>query len=190
MNASATSQHNGQAADTGAEPALIPHWIGGAAEAPAGRSRDVTESATGATIARVPLGSAQDADRAVAHASGAAGAWGAATLAFRTQVLFRFRGLVDAYRDDLAQLITREHGKVLDDARGEVARGLEVVDFACGLPHLLKGEMSGSVSGGVDSYSLRQPLGVVAGITPFNFPVMVPLWMFPVALAAGNAFIL
>ena len=104
--------------------------------------------------------------------------------------MFAFRELVDAHKDDLARLITREHGKVLSDATGEVTRGLEVVEFACGLGHLLKGEATPSVSSGVDSHSLRQPLGVVAGITPFNFPVMVPLWMAPVALACGNAFIL
>jgi malonate-semialdehyde dehydrogenase (acetylating) / methylmalonate-semialdehyde dehydrogenase len=192
MTASHAASHNGEAAaarETG--PALIPHWIAGAADAaPAGRCRDITNSATGEVIARVALGDAGDVDRAVTAAAAAARAWGRASLARRSEVLFRFRALVDSYRDDLAQLITREHGKVLDDARGEVTRGLEVVDFACGLPHLLKGEMSAGVSGGVDSYSLRQPLGVVAGITPFNFPVMVPMWMAPVALAAGNAFIL
>jgi malonate-semialdehyde dehydrogenase (acetylating)/methylmalonate-semialdehyde dehydrogenase len=191
MTPSATSRSNGRPPDGEPGIALVPHWIGGAADEGTGDRRgDVTESATGETIAQVPFATADDVARAVRRATAAAREWGATSLARRTDVLFRFRALVDAYRDDLAQLITREHGKMLDDARGEVARGLEVVDFACGLSHLLKGEMSAGVSGGVDSYSLRQPLGVVAGITPFNFPVMVPLWMCPIAIAAGNAFIL
>ena len=105
-------------------------------------------------------------------------------------MLFAFRELVDRHRDDLARLITAEHGKVTEDARGEVARGIEVVEFACGIPHLFKGEFSEDVSTGVDASSVRQPLGVVAGITPFNFPVMVPMWMYPVAIACGNTFIL
>ncbi len=173
------------------EPATLRHWIGGRAdERAAGRHGDVTDSATGEVVARVPFASTADVDAVVRVASAAAPAWAATSLHRRAEVLFRFRALVDAHRDALAERITREHGKVLSDALGEVQRGLEVVDFACGLGHLLKGEMSPQVSGGVDSYSLRQPLGVVAGVTPFNFPAMVPLWMFPIALAAGNAFIL
>ena len=108
----------------------------------------------------------------------------------RARVLFRFKALLDAHIDELAALITSEHGKVLADARGEVTRGIEVVEFACGIPHLLKGEFSDNVGSGVDCWSLRQPLGVCAGITPFNFPAMVPLWMFPVAIACGNTFVL
>ena len=116
--------------------------------------------------------------------------WRETSLTARTRILFAFRELVDRHRDDLARLITAEHGKVLEDARGEVARGIEVVEFACGIPHLLKGEFSEDVSTGVDASSVRQPLGVVAGITPFNFPVMVPMWMYPVAIACGNTFVL
>ena len=173
------------------EPATLRHWIGGRADDRAtSRHGDVTDSATGEVVARVPFASRADVDAVVRVAAEAADRWRGVSLHRRAEVLFRFRALVDAHRDALAERITREHGKVLSDALGEVQRGLEVVDFACGLGHLLKGEMSPQVSGGVDSYSLRQPLGVVAGITPFNFPAMVPLWMFPIAIAAGNAFIL
>jgi malonate-semialdehyde dehydrogenase (acetylating) / methylmalonate-semialdehyde dehydrogenase len=172
-------------------PTTIAHWIGGRADAGTGeRFGDVTESATGEVVARVSFASQADIDRALALAAEAAKAWGRASLGQRTKVMFAFREQVNSRRDELAQAITREHGKVLSDAAGEVQRGMEVIDFACGLGHLLKGEMSDQVSRGVDSYSLRQPLGVVAGITPFNFPVMVPLWMAPVALACGNAFVL
>jgi malonate-semialdehyde dehydrogenase (acetylating)/methylmalonate-semialdehyde dehydrogenase len=175
---------------TGTATALH-HWIGGSRDkSAAARYGEVTESATGEVVARVPFATPDDVDRAVALAADAARGWGRASVSRRTAVLFRFRELVHAHRDELAALITREHGKVLSDAQGEVQRGLEVAEFACGLGHQLKGEMSAQVSGGVDSYSLRQPLGVAAGITPFNFPVMVPMWMFPIALAAGNAFIL
>jgi malonate-semialdehyde dehydrogenase (acetylating)/methylmalonate-semialdehyde dehydrogenase len=173
------------------DPVTLSHWIGGRPDdSPADRWSEVTRSSTGEVIARVPLASADTVDRAVQVAAAAAEEWGAASIAQRTRVLFAFRHLVDAHRRDLAEIITREHGKVLADAEGEVQRGLEVVEFACGIGHLQKGEMSGGVSRGVDSYSLRQPLGVVAGITPFNFPVMVPMWMVPVALACGNAFVL
>jgi malonate-semialdehyde dehydrogenase (acetylating)/methylmalonate-semialdehyde dehydrogenase len=176
---------------TTTEPALLSHWIGGHAdETEAERFGDVTDSATGEVVARVPFATAADVDRAVQAAAQAARTWGAASLTRRAQVLFAFRELLHAHRDDVARIITREHGKVFSDARGEVTRGLEVVEFACGLGHLLKGEMTPSVSSGVDSHSMRQPLGVVAGITPFNFPAMVPLWMAPVAIACGNAFIL
>jgi malonate-semialdehyde dehydrogenase (acetylating) / methylmalonate-semialdehyde dehydrogenase len=167
------------------------HWIAGRLdETPADRHGEVSDPATGEIVARVPFASAADVDRAVRAATEGARTWGRASLTRRAQVMFAFRELVNAHKDDLARLITREHGKVLSDATGEVTRGLEVVEFACGLGHLLKGEATPSVSSGVDSHSLRQPLGVVAGITPFNFPVMVPLWMAPVALACGNAFIL
>ncbi len=172
-------------------PKTLSHWIGGRADTGSGdRFGEVTESATGEVVARVPFATQADVDRALALAAEAAKAWGSSSLSQRTKVMFAFREQVNARRDELARAITREHGKVLSDAAGEVQRGMEVIDFACGLGHLLKGEMSDQVSRGVDSYSLRQPLGVVAGITPFNFPVMVPLWMAPVALACGNAFVL
>jgi malonate-semialdehyde dehydrogenase (acetylating)/methylmalonate-semialdehyde dehydrogenase len=173
------------------ESTHLSHYIGGRLRAgDEGRWTDVSDSATGEIVARTPHASASLVDETVSAAANAATAWAAASLSRRTAVLFAFRELVHTHRDELAELITREHGKVLADAAGEVQRGLEVVEFACGLGHLLKGEMSTQVSGGVDSYSLRQPLGVVAGITPFNFPVMVPMWMFPLAIAAGNAFVL
>jgi malonate-semialdehyde dehydrogenase (acetylating)/methylmalonate-semialdehyde dehydrogenase len=173
------------------EPVALNHYIGGQSDGGAPeRYTDVTESATGAVVARVPHATPAIVDQAVQSAVDAAAGWGAASISKRTAVLFAFRELVHQHRDELARIITREHGKVLADAAGEVQRGLEVVEFACGLGHLLKGEMSSQVSGGVDSYSIRQPLGVVAGITPFNFPVMVPMWMLPVAVACGNAFIL
>jgi len=116
--------------------------------------------------------------------------WSQSSLSKRAKILFAFRELVNLHSDELAELITDEHGKVLSDARGEVQRGLEVVEFACGIPHLLKGEYSDQVSAGIDTYSFREPLGVVAGITPFNFPVMVPMWMHPIAIACGNTFVL
>ena len=169
----------------------ITHWIaGGPDEAPSERFGEVTESATGRVVARVPFASAADVDRAVQAAVAAQREWGAASLTKRTQVLFGFRERLNAAKDELAEIVTREHGKVLSDAMGEITRGQEVVEFACGLAHLLKGENTPSVSGGVDSHSMRMPVGVAAGITPFNFPMMVPLWMIPVALACGNSFIL
>ena len=157
---------------------------------PLARTSPVFDPATGRVTAEVVLATAADVDRAVTRAAGAWPAWRDTSLSARTKVLFAFRELVDRHRDDLARMVTAEHGKVLDDARGEVARGIEVVEFACGIPHLLKGEFSEDVSTGVDASSIRQPLGVVAGITPFNFPVMVPMWMYPVAIACGNAFVL
>jgi malonate-semialdehyde dehydrogenase (acetylating) / methylmalonate-semialdehyde dehydrogenase len=169
----------------------LTHWIaGGPDDVPAERYGDVTESATGRLVARVPFATAQDVDRAVQAAAEAQKAWGAASLTKRTQVLFAFREKLNAAKGELAEIVTREHGKVLSDAMGEITRGQEVVEFACGLAHLLKGEMTPSVSGGVDSHSMRMPVGVAAGITPFNFPMMVPLWMVPIALACGNSFIL
>ena len=174
-----------------ARPTLVSHYIAGKpVDGGAESFTSVTESATGQVVAEVPRATAADVDRVVQVAKEAAAGWGATSISRRTAIMFAFRELMHAHRDELAALITREHGKVLADAGGEVQRGLEVLDFACGVGHLLKGEMSGQVSGGVDSYSLRQPLGVVAGITPFNFPVMVPMWMIPIAIAAGNAFIL
>ncbi len=129
----------------------------------------------------MPLASAAEVDDAVAAATRALPAWAATPPLRRARVMFRFKELVEAHIDELARLITAEHGKVLSDAKGSIQRGLEVVEFACGIPHLLKGEYAENVGTGIDSYSLRQPVGVCAGITPFNFPAMVPLWMFPLA---------
>jgi malonate-semialdehyde dehydrogenase (acetylating) / methylmalonate-semialdehyde dehydrogenase len=169
----------------------IPHWIAGRDDVGSGaRTSPVYDPATGAQQAEVVLADPSDVDRAVAAASAAATAWGQSSLSQRTKVLFAFRELVNAELDALAAMVTSEHGKVLSDARGEVQRGLEVVEFACGIPTLLKGEYSDQVSTGVDSFSFRQPLGVVAGITPFNFPAMVPMWMYPIAIACGNTFVL
>ncbi|MER5423129.1 CoA-acylating methylmalonate-semialdehyde dehydrogenase [Streptosporangium roseum] len=168
----------------------VTHWINGAPAEGTGRTSEIFDPATGEASGQVQLASVAEVDAAVAAAVAAFPAWRDASLVKRTQVLFRFRELMYANRDELARLISAEHGKVHSDALGEVARGLEVVEFACGIPHLLKGGFSEGVSTRVDSYSIRQPLGVVAGITPFNFPAMVPMWMFPIAIAAGNAFIL
>jgi malonate-semialdehyde dehydrogenase (acetylating)/methylmalonate-semialdehyde dehydrogenase len=170
----------------------ITHWIGGrrwSGPAPV-RSGDVFNPATGAVTGRVAFADAAVVDAAVAAATAAARTWSRSSLAVRARTLFAFRDLVDRRKRDLAALLTAEHGKVLSDALGEVSRGLDVVEFACGVPQLLKGGFSEGVSTEVDSYSIRQPLGVVAGITPFNFPAMVPMWMFPIAIACGNAFIL
>jgi malonate-semialdehyde dehydrogenase (acetylating)/methylmalonate-semialdehyde dehydrogenase len=169
----------------------ITHWIdgkpfGGSTE----RSGEVYDPATGQLSGRVDLADVATVDLAVAGASSAARAWGQSSLSTRTKVLFRFRELLDSRKEDVAALITAEHGKVLSDAVGEVTRGLEVVEFACGIPHLLKGGFSENVSTKVDVYSIRQALGVVAVISPFNFPAMVPLWFVPVAIAAGNAVVL
>jgi malonate-semialdehyde dehydrogenase (acetylating)/methylmalonate-semialdehyde dehydrogenase len=179
------------AAPAGASPAFVDHWIDGAPHAgDSDRFGVVYNPAAGTPAARVRFASSADVDRAVAGAARAFAAWSRTPLGRRTAVLFKFRELVVAHSEELARCIVREHGKVLADARGEVQRGVEVVEFACGIPHLIKGEFSENVSSNVDSYSIRQPLGVVAGITPFNFPVMVPMWMYPVAIAAGNAFVL
>ncbi len=148
------------------------------------------DPATGAQTAEVALADVDEVDAAVRVAGEAFTSWSQASLSARSRVLFAFRALVHAHLDELARVVAAEHGKVLSDARGEVQRGLEVVEFACGLGHLLKGGYSDQVSSGVDVYSLREPLGVVAGITPFNFPVMVPMWMHPVAIACGNSFVL
>ncbi|HLX48842.1 MAG TPA: CoA-acylating methylmalonate-semialdehyde dehydrogenase [Streptosporangiaceae bacterium] len=169
----------------------IAHWIGGKhTQGISGATGDVYDPATGQVTGTVDFASPAEVDRAVTAAAEAAASWRNASLARRTQVLFAFRELVRSHTEDLAALISSEHGKGASDAAGEVARGLEVVEFACGIPHLLKGSYSENVSTKVDSYSIRQPLGVVAGITPFNFPAMVPMWMFPLAIACGNAFVL
>jgi malonate-semialdehyde dehydrogenase (acetylating)/methylmalonate-semialdehyde dehydrogenase len=169
----------------------ITHWIGGKPwDGIAERHGDVYDPATGQVTATVDFASAAEVDTAVATATDAFREWGRISLAKRTSVLFAFRELVKSHTSELATLITAEHGKVASDAAGEVTRGLEVIEFACGIPHLLKGGYSENVSTNVDVYSIRQPVGVVAGITPFNFPAMVPMWMFPIALACGNTFLL
>lgn len=170
---------------------FVKHWINGAlADGDPARTAELFNPATGEVSGHVALAAATDVDAAVAAAGAAFPAWRDASLTKRAGVLFRYRELMYAHRDELAALISSEHGKVHSDALGEVARGLEVVEFACGIPHLLKGGFSEGVSTRVDSYSMRQPLGVVAGITPFNFPAMVPMWMYPIAIACGNAFVL
>ncbi len=169
----------------------IEHWIGGTHTA--GRSDrydEVFDPAAGAPQARVALAGEADVAAAVGAATAAFESWEQSSLSQRTGILFRFRELVLAREDELAKIISSEHGKTLDDARGEVVRGREVVDFACGIASLLKGDYSDQVSGGVDTHTFRQPLGVAVGITPFNFPIMVPMWMHPVAIACGNTFVL
>src|SRR5467141_3526476 len=170
----------------------LAHFIGGkqVRGENGGRFGDVFNPTTGALAAKVPLAFQAEVERAIAGAKEAFAGWSETSPLTRARVMFRFKELVRAHAPELARLISSEHGKVASDAAGEVARGLEVVEFACGIPHLLKGGFSENVSTGVDSYSIRQPLGVVAGITPFNFPAMVPMWMFPVAIACGNTFIL
>jgi malonate-semialdehyde dehydrogenase (acetylating)/methylmalonate-semialdehyde dehydrogenase len=169
----------------------LPLWIGGRAM-PARTTRygEVTNPATGEVLRHVPFANAEDVASAVAAASAALPAWKAAPPLRRARVLMRFRDLLEAHKKDLAQLISQEHGKTVADAEGSITRGIEVVEFATGIPHLIKGEFSDNVGTDVDSFSLRQPVGVCAGITPFNFPAMVPMWMFPVAIACGNTFVL
>ncbi|RUT26538.1 methylmalonate-semialdehyde dehydrogenase (CoA acylating) [Asaia sp. W19] len=170
---------------------LIQHYINGSRTEGHGSKRgDVFNPATGKVTAQLALGDTKDVDDAVAAAKAAFPGWSQTTPLARARVLFRFRDLIEKHARDLAAVITSEHGKVLSDALGEVTRGMEVVEFATGAPELLKGEFTEQVGRGIDAWSMRQPLGVVAGITPFNFPVMVPLWMAPMALACGNCFIL
>jgi malonate-semialdehyde dehydrogenase (acetylating)/methylmalonate-semialdehyde dehydrogenase len=169
----------------------IRHRIGGEETSGAStRTAPVWDPATGEQQAEVVLAAPADVDAAVAAARAAFGEWSQASLSRRAKVMFAFRQLLDRNVEKLARVVSSEHGKVLEDAKGEVLRGLEVVEFACGIPQLLKGEYSDQVSSTVDAYSFRQPLGVCAGITPFNFPAMVPMWMHPVAIACGNAFVL
>jgi len=169
----------------------IEHWIAGkTTTGTAERTAPVFNPATGAQQAEVLLGSVNDVQAAIAAAADAFPEWSQTSVTKRSKILFAFRELVNQHAKEIAELITDEHGKVLSDALGEVQRGLEVVEFACGIPTLLKGDYSDQVSTDVDSYSYREPLGVVAGITPFNFPAMVPMWMFPVAIACGNTFVL
>ena len=170
---------------------VIPHWIGGAAVPSAsGRTSPVYNPATGEVQAEVGLADVAEVDHAVATALEAFRSWRAASISKRTEVMFAFREIVHSRRDEIAQLVSIEHGKVPSDAAGEVARGLENIEFACGISSALKGGFSEQVSGGVDVYNIRQPLGVMAGITPFNFPAMVPMWMMANAIACGNSFIL
>src|SRR5258708_4896032 len=169
----------------------LAHFVGGKpARGESGRFGDVFNPTTGALAARVPLASKAEAERAIAVAKEAFAGWSETSPLTRARVMFRFKELIERHMDELALLIASEHGKVLSDAKGSIQRGLEVVEFACGIPHLMKGEFPDNISAGMDLYSIRQPLGVCAGITPFNFPAMVPMWMFPVAIACGNTFIL
>src|ERR1700749_607232 len=169
----------------------INHWISGAAyRGRSGRSGPVYNPATGVQTGAVDFASVEEVDRAVQAAKAAFPAWRALSLAKRAELLFAIRELVHERREEIAKLLTAEHGKVLSDAVGEVTRGLEVIEFCCGIPHLLKGGMSEQASTGIDVYSIRQPLGVVAGITPFNFPAMVPMWIWAPALACGNTLVL
>ncbi|ALJ21884.1 CoA-acylating methylmalonate-semialdehyde dehydrogenase [Microbacterium sp. No. 7] len=169
----------------------LTHFIGGAhRDGASGRFADVFDPSTGQVQARVPLASAAEVGEAIATAETAQREWGSWNPQRRARVLMRFLELVARDRDELAELLSREHGKTLDDAKGDIQRGVEVIEFCIGAPHLLKGEFSTGAGTGIDVYSLRQPLGVVAGITPFNFPAMIPLWKAGPALAAGNAFIL
>jgi malonate-semialdehyde dehydrogenase (acetylating)/methylmalonate-semialdehyde dehydrogenase len=172
-------------------PSTIGHHVSGRLVAgTSARQQDVFNPATGAVTARVALANAADVNAAVVAAKAAFPAWSDTPPIRRARVMFKFLELLNLHKDQLAHLITAEHGKVFTDAQGEVARGIDIVEFACGIPQLLKGDFTDQVSTGIDNWTLRQPLGVVAGITPFNFPVMVPMWMFPVAIAAGNCFIL
>src|SRR5687767_10161419 len=185
------AERPGALAGTAAELGRVSHWIGGRiVEGSSGRRGPVFDPATGRQSRWVDFASAEEVDAAVKAAADAFPAWRATSLSRRTEIMFRIRNLVDQRRKEIAALLTAEHGKVPSDALGEVARGLENLEFATGIPHLLKGGYSEQVSGGIDVYQIRQPLGVAAGITPFNFPAMVPMWMFGNAIACGNTFIL
>ncbi|MDD1141530.1 CoA-acylating methylmalonate-semialdehyde dehydrogenase [Pseudomonas sp. TNT2022 ID233] len=170
---------------------VIGHYLDGQVQdSGSERFSDVFNPATGAVQARVGLASQKTVDAAVASALKAFPAWSEQSSLRRSRVMFKFKELLDRHHDELAEIISREHGKVFSDAKGEVTRGIEIVEFACGAPNLLKTEFSDNIGGGIDNWNLRQPLGVCAGVTPFNFPVMVPLWMIPLALVTGNCFIL
>ena len=169
----------------------IQHFINGQVTAgESSNSQDVFNPATGRVTGRVSLATSQDVNTAVEAAQAAFPAWADTPPIRRARVMFKFLELLNVHKDELAEAITKEHGKVFTDAQGEVARGIDIVEFACGIPQLLKGDYTEQVSTGIDNWTMRQPLGVVAGITPFNFPAMVPMWMFPLAIAAGNTFIL
>ena len=170
---------------------LIGHWISGeSVRGGSGRKGPVYNPSTGEQAGEVDFASVEEIDRAVAAAKAAFPEWRRWSLSKRADLMFRIYQLLDEHREDLARLLTAEHGKVLSDAMGEVQRGIEVIEFVCGIPTLLKGDYSEQASTGVDVYSIRQPLGVVTGITPFNFPAMVPMWMWAPALACGNTFVL
>ena len=169
----------------------IAHYMSGQkTDGTSTRAQDVFNPATGAVTGRVSLANVQDVHQAVASAQDAFSAWADTPPLRRARVMFKFLELLNLHRDTLAHMITAEHGKVFTDAQGEVTRGIDIVEFACGIPELLKGDFTDQVSTGIDNWTMRQPLGVVAGVTPFNFPVMVPMWMFPVAIACGNTFVL
>jgi malonate-semialdehyde dehydrogenase (acetylating)/methylmalonate-semialdehyde dehydrogenase len=170
---------------------IVPHFIAGRrVDTQSGRYADVFNPALGVPVSRVALASSEDVSSAVAAAAKAFPSWASTPALSRARVLFKYLQLLQQHADEFATLVTREHGKTFADAKGEVARGIEVVEFAVGIPQMLKGDYSDQIATGIDAYSFRQPLGVVAGITPFNFPVMVPMWMFPMALACGNTFVL
>ena len=168
----------------------IDHFIGGAAHSSGERQGDVFDPNNGGVQARVRLGGSADLEQAVAAARNAFPGWAATNPQRRARVMFKFKELVEKNLEDLALLLASEHGKVVADARGDVQRGLDVIEYACGIPHAMKGEYTQGAGPGIDVYSMRQPLGIVCGITPFNFPAMIPMWMFGVAIACGNAFIL
>ena len=173
------------------EQKVIEHWINGTHQpSSSNRCGDIYNPATGEVIAKLPMGNSDDLDKAVKAAELAFKSWSKTSITRRSQVLFKYKELLESNREELTRLITLEHGKVLSDAAGSLQRGIEVVDFACGIPHLLKGEFSEQVGTGIDCYSTRQPIGVCSGVTPFNFPAMVPMWMFPIAIVCGNTFIL
>ena len=170
---------------------LLEHFVGGKLiSGSSDRKSKIFNPATGEQESEVRLASKTDLDQAVEVAQKAFETWSLKPALQRARVMFKFKELIEKNTDELTKLIVSEHGKVYEDAKGSLTRGLEVVEFACGIPHLLKGEFSENVGTNVDSWSMRQPLGVVAGITPFNFPAMVPMWMFPLAIACGNTFIL
>jgi malonate-semialdehyde dehydrogenase (acetylating) / methylmalonate-semialdehyde dehydrogenase len=168
----------------------IDHFIVGGPGAPASRFGEVFDPNSGAVQARVPLGTAETLERAIVAAQAAQPGWAATNPQRRARVMFAFKALVEANMDELARILSSEHGKVIADSKGDIQRGLEVIEFCCGIPHVLKGEYTQGAGPGIDVYSMRQPLGIGAGITPFNFPAMIPMWMFGVAIATGNAFIL
>ncbi len=169
----------------------LTHYVDGkSVEGTSGRFAEVDESATGEIVAQVPLATAEEVAAVVASSKAAFPEWAATSPLRRARVMFEFKALMEKNIDALADIVVEEHGKVHSDAKGSITRGIEIVEFACGIPHLLKGAFSDDVAAGIDMHSLRQPLGVVAGITPFNFPAMVPMWMFPIALACGNTFVL
>src|SRR6201995_4991294 len=169
----------------------IGHFVGGKmVQGGSGRTGDVFNPNTGEVQAKVALASKSEVEKAIANAQAAFPGWAATNTQRRARVMFKFLELIQAEYDDLARLLSSEHGKTFADSKGDIQRGLEVVEFACGIPHLMKGEYTEAADPGIDLYSMRQPLGVVAGITPFNFPAMIPMWKFAPALACGNAFIL